>query len=94
MLYEPNKNARSVWQLVYGKIQDENDLPTINMRLLGGHCFYIKEMDVLCKRWECTGCRLIFARNENLIRHLKEERCTGGKAKIICSGGKFKHILN
>ena len=26
--------------------------------------------------------------------HLKEERCTGGKTKIICSGGKFKHILN
>ena len=23
-----------------------------------------------------------------------EERCTGGKTKIICSGGKFKHILN
>ena len=27
-------------------------------------------------------------------RHLKEERCTGGKTKIIYSGGKFKHILN
>ena len=26
--------------------------------------------------------------------HRKEERCTGGKTKIICSGGKFKHILN
>ena len=26
--------------------------------------------------------------------HLEEERCTGGKTKIICSGGKFKHILN
>ena len=23
-----------------------------------------------------------------------EERCTGGKTKIICSGGKFRHILN
>ena len=30
----------------------------------------------------------------NLIRHLKDERCTGGKTKIICSGGKFKCILN
>ena len=29
-----------------------------------------------------------------MTRHLKEERCTGGKAKIICSGGKFRHILN
>ena len=29
-----------------------------------------------------------------MTRHLKEERCTGGKTKIISSGGKFKHILN
>ena len=64
------------------------------MGLLGGHCFYIKEMDVLCNRWECKGYRQIFTRNVNLIRHLKDERCTGGKTKIICSGGKFKHILN
>ena len=98
MLYEPKKDrgkdAGSVWQLVYSKTQHKNKLPTINMRLLGGHCFYIKEMDVLCKRWECKGCRQIFSRNENLIRHLKYERFTGGKTKIICSGGKFKHILN
>ena len=51
-------------------------------------------MDVLCKPWECKGFRQIFTRNEELTVHLKEERCNGGKAKIICSGGKFKHILN
>ena len=49
ILYEPKKDrgkdAGSVWQLVYGKIQHENDVPTINMGLLGGHCFYIEEMD-------------------------------------------------
>ena len=60
-LYEPKKDrgkdAGSVWHLVYGKIQHKNDLPTINMGLLGEHCFYIKEMDVLGKRWECKGCR-------------------------------------
>ena len=54
MLYEPKKNrekdAGSVWQLFYGKIQSKNDLPTINMGLLEGHCFYIKEIDALCKR--------------------------------------------
>ena len=64
------------------------------MGLLGGHCFYIKKMDVLCKRWEFKGCKQIFTRDKNLIRYLKGERCTGGKTKIICSGGKFKHILN
>ena len=64
------------------------------MVLLGGHCFYIKKMDVLCGRWECKGCRQIFTRNEDLIRHLKEEGCTEGKTKIICPGGKFRHVLN
>ena len=63
MLYEPKKDsgkdAGSLWQLVYGKIQHKNDLPTKNMGLLRGHCFYIKEMDVLCKRWESKGCRQI-----------------------------------
>ena len=72
--------------LVYGKIQHKNNLPTINIRLLGGH--------VLCKRWECKGCRQIFTRDESLIRHLKEERCTGGKTKIVSSGSKFKPIFN
>ena len=50
MLYEPKKDkgkdAGSVWQLVYGKFQYKNDLHTINIGLLGGHCFYIKKMDV------------------------------------------------
>ena len=64
MLYEPKKDrgkdAGSIWWLIYGIIQYKNDLPTINMGLLGGHCFYIKKLDVLCKRWECKGCRQIF----------------------------------
>ena len=94
MLYEPKKNARSIWRLAYGKIQYKNDLPTINMGLLGGHCFYIKKMDVHCGQWECKGCRQIFTRNENLIRHLKEGKCTGGKAKIIYPRSEFRHILN
>ena len=99
MLYEPKKDkgkdAGYIWrQLVYGKIQQKNDLPTRNMRLLGRHCFCIKRMDVLCNRCEGKGCRQIFTRNEDLTRHLKEKRCTGRKTRIICSGGKSKHILN
>ena len=94
MLYEPKKNARSVWQLVYGKIQHKSDFPTINMGLLEGHCYYIKKIDVFCGRWECKGCRQIFTRNEELTVHLKEEGFTGGKTKIIYPGGKFKHISN
>ena len=44
---------------------------------------------MLCGRWECKGYRQIFTRKEDLTVHLKEERCTGGKTKTICSGGKF-----
>ena len=64
------------------------------MGLLVGHCFCIKKMDVLCNRWECRGCKQTVTRDDNLIRHLKVESSAGGKSKIICSGGKFKHILN
>ena len=83
MLSEPKndrgKDAGSICRLVYGRIQDKSNLSTINMGLLGGPCFSIRKMDVLCKRWECKGCKQIFTRDENLIRHLKEEGCTGGK---------------
>ena len=45
MLYEPKKDrgkdAGSIWGLVCDKIQHKSDLSTINMGLLGGHCFYI-----------------------------------------------------
>ena len=64
MLYEAKKDKRkdagSVWRLVYGKIQQKNYLPTINIRLLRGHCFYIKKMHVFCNRWERKGYRQIF----------------------------------
>ena len=43
MSYEPKKDKRkdagSIWWLVYGKMQDKNDLPTINMGLLGVSVF-------------------------------------------------------
>ena len=64
MLHEPKedrvKDAGLIWQLVYGKIQHKSGLPAINMGQFGGHCFYIKKMDVLCKRWECKRCKQIF----------------------------------
>ena len=64
MLYEPKKDrgkdAGFIWWLVYGKVRQKNDLPTANMELLAGHYFYIKKMDVICKRWECKGCKQIF----------------------------------
>ena len=53
MLYESKKDSRKdvepTWWLVFGKIQYKSDLSTVNTRILGGHCFRIKKMDVLCK---------------------------------------------
>ena len=53
MLNEPKddkeKDAGSIWRLAYCKIYYKSDLPTVNMALLRGHCFYIKKMDVFCK---------------------------------------------
>jgi len=51
MLYEPKQ--KKVWRLVYGKLQFKKKLPTLNIGLLDGHCFYIKDIDVLATRWEC-----------------------------------------
>ena len=98
MLYESKKesgeDAGKIWRLVYGKTQYKNSLPTINMGLFKGHCFYINKIDVLCQNWECKGCKQVFKKSCNLTSHLKEDRCTGGKTKLFCSGKKFQRILN
>ena len=98
MLYESKKesgqDAGKTWRLVYGKTQYKDTLPTINMDLFKGHCFYINKIDVLCQYWECKECKQIFKKSCNLTWHLKEDTCTGGKTKLIYSGRKFKHFLN
>ena len=94
-VYEPKVNSeKTSWRLVYGQNQYKEKLDTINLGMFGGHCFYIKKMDVLCQRWECIACKQIFNRSENLNRHSTDGSCNGGKTKIICNGGKFKRLLN
>ena len=88
MLYESEKesggDAGKIWRLVYGKTQYKDTIPTINMGLFKGCCFYINKIAVLCQNWECKGYKQIFKKSCNLTRHLKEDRCKGGKTKIIC----------
>ena len=61
MLYESEKesgeDASKIWKLVYGKTQYKNTLPTINMGLFKGHCFYINKIDVLCQNWNAKDAR-------------------------------------
>ena len=94
-VYEPKKNSeKAPWRQVYGQNQYKAKLDTINLGMFGGHCFYIKNMAVLCQNCECLACKQIFNQSQNLDRHLTDGSCNGGKTKLICNGKKFKCILN
>ena len=59
-----------------------------------GHCFFIKDIELLTKTWECGGCGQRFNRHDNYNRHLTGGTCDGGKTKLICPGEKFERITN
>ena len=59
-----------------------------------GHCFFIKDIELLTKLWECSGCNQRFNDHRNYNRHLTSGTCDGGKTKLICPGGKFERIMN
>ena len=59
-----------------------------------GHCFFIKDIELLTKLWECSGCNQRFNDHRNYNRHLTSGTCDGGKTKLICPGEKFERILN
>ena len=92
MLYEPKQ--KETWRLVYGKLQYKKGLPTLNIGLLDGHCFFIKDLDVLAKRWECKGCKQVFTKSCNLTKHLQDDRCNGGKTKEVCKGKQIKRVFS
>ena len=59
-----------------------------------GHCFFIKNIELLTKTWECGGCGQRFNRHDNYNRHVTGGTCGGGKTKLICPGEKFERIMN
>ena len=59
-----------------------------------GHCFFIKDIELLTKTWECGGCGQRFNRHDNYNRHITNGTCDGGKTKLLCPGGKFQRIMN
>ena len=70
--------------------EDEKD----NRYSRQGHCFFIKDIELLTKNWECVGCRQRFNRHDNYNRHVTGGTCGGGKTKLICPGEKFERIMN
>ena len=59
-----------------------------------GHCFFIKDIELLTKTWECVGCRQRFNDHCNYNRRVTNGTCDGGKTKLICKGEKFEKIMN
>ena len=106
---EENKE-KTVWRLVFGKNQFRKNLPCVDIGLFvgddedeaekdkrdsrQGHCFFIKDIELLTKLWECGGCGQRFNRHDNYNRHVTGGTCGGGKTKLICPGGKFERIMN
>ena len=70
--------------------QSEDD----NRKPRRGHCFFIKDIELLTKLWECAGCHQRFNNHDNYNRHVTDGTCDGGKTKLICPGGKFERIMN
>ena len=65
-----------------------------NLKTRRGHCFFIKDIELLTKIWECAGCCQRFNNHDNYNRHVTGGTCSGGKTKLICPGEKFERIMN
>ena len=74
----------------HDKKQSEAD----NLDSRQGHCFFIKDIELLTKTWECCGCWQRFNRHDNYNRHITSGTCDGGKTELICPGEKFERIMN
>ena len=78
---------------VYGDYdEDEDEEDKRDSRQ--GHCFFIKDIELLTKLWECGGCGQRFNDHRNYNRHVTGGTCGGGKTKLICPGTKFRRIMN
>ena len=84
---------QSVWKLVFGQAHHRISLPNTDIVLYEGHCFYIKDLDVLANCWECTGCQQKFTCHDS-YEASNQKQCTGSQLKLVCDGGKFRHIKN
>ena len=79
---------------LFTKITTKNQLRRIIDTLDKVIVFFIKDIELLTKTWECAGCRQRFNRHDNYNRHVTGGTCGGGKTKLICPGEKFERIMN
>ena len=68
-LYEPIN--QSTWKLVFGQNQFRASRFNNDIGLCKGHCFFIKDIDVLANHWECEGCHYRFSYHHHYNRHVR-----------------------
>ena len=91
--FKKNLPCVDIGLFVYGDYdEDEDEEDKRDSRQ--GHCFFIKDIELLAKLWECAGCKQRFNRHDNFNRHVTGGTCGGGKTKLICPGTKFRRIMN
>ena len=91
--FKKNLPCVDIGLFVYGDYEeDEDEEDKRDSRQ--GHCFFIKDIELLAKLWECAGCKQRFNRHDNYNRHVTGGTCGGGKTKLICPGTKFRRIMN
>ena len=65
----------------------------MNIGIVEGHCYLIKDLEGLCKIWRCTKCGVAFNRASNLKRHKAEVDCSP-EPKVICEGNRVEGVLS
>ena len=65
----------------------------MNIGIVEGHCYLVKDLEGLCKIWRCTKCGVAFNRVSNLKRHKAEVDCSP-EPKVICEGKRVEGILS
>ena len=91
--FKKNLPCVNIGLFVYGDYdEDEDEEDKRDSRQ--GHCFFIKDIELLTKLWECGGCGQRFNDHRNYNRHVTGGTCGGGKTKLICPGTKFRRIMN
>ena len=91
--FKKNLPCVDIGLFVYGDYdEDEDEEDKRDSRQ--GHCFFIKDIELLTKLWECGGCGQRFNDHRNYNRHVTGGTCGGEKTKLICPGTKFRRIMN
>ena len=91
--FKKNLRCVDIGLFVYGDYDEDEDEEDKRYSRQG-HCFFIKDIELLAKLWECAGCKQRFNRHDNYNRHVTGGTCGGGKTKLICPGTKFRRIMN